>query len=169
MSWLRLQTLIDCIPHPYWMYKKSFSTLRCCGWAYGCIIIAVIRVQVGVNLRGNVVWLSPLGLYDAAVSLLRLQTPDLPPTAPHIYIKCIQSVLAPWDAVDGHHPYAILHVQVGVSFRKNGVWPSLYDVVVSLLRLQTPIYCIPHPYWMYTKCFSTWRCCGWAYGCILMQ
>jgi hypothetical protein len=30
-------------------------------------------------------------------------------------------------------------VQVGVSFRENGVWPSLYDVVVSLLRLQTPI------------------------------
>ena len=48
------------------------------------------------------------------------------------------------------HPYAILHVQVGVSFRVNGVWPSLYDVVVSLLRLQTPIDidCIPHLYWI---------------------
>jgi len=22
-----------CIPHPYWMYKKCFSTLKCCGWA----------------------------------------------------------------------------------------------------------------------------------------
>jgi len=41
------------------------------------------------------------------------------------------------------HPYAVLHVQVGVSFRKNGVWPSLYDVAVSWLRLQTPIDCIP--------------------------
>jgi len=48
VSWLRLKTLIDCIPHSYWMYTKSFSTLRCCGWAYGCIIIAVIRAQVGV-------------------------------------------------------------------------------------------------------------------------
>jgi hypothetical protein len=37
------------------------------------------------------------------------------------------------------HPYAVIRVQVGVSFRENGVWPSLYDVVVSLLRLQTPI------------------------------
>jgi hypothetical protein len=87
------------------MYIKSFSTLRCCGWAYRCIIIAVIRVQVGVNFRGNVVWLSP---------------------------------------------------------------SSLYDVAVSWLRLQTPIDCIPHPYWMYTKCFSSLRWCGWAYGCILM-
>ena len=99
VSWLRLQTPTDCIPHPYWMYTKCFITLRCCGWVYGCIIIAVIRVYVGVNFWGNV------------------------------------------------------------------VWPSLYDVVVSLLRLQTPIDCIPHPYWMYTQCFCTWRCCRWAYGC----
>jgi hypothetical protein len=49
------------------------------------------------------------------------------------------------------HPYAVIHVQVGVSFRKNGVLPSLYDVVVSWLRLQTPIDCIPHPYWIYKE------------------
>ena len=68
--------------------------------------------------------------------------------------------------------YAVLDVQVRVSFsafRENGVWPSMYDVVMSWLRLPTPINCIPHPYWMYTrKCYSTLRCCGWAYGCILM-
>jgi len=102
VSWLKLQTPIDCIPHPYWMYTQCLSILRCCGWAYGCIIIAV------------------------------------------------------------------LHVEVGGGVRENGVWPSLYDVVVSWLRLQTPIDCIPHPYWMYTKCLSTLRCCRWAYGCILM-
>ncbi len=102
VSWLRLKTPIDCIPHPYWMYPKCFSTLRCCGWAYGCILIAV------------------------------------------------------------------LHVQVGGDFRGNGVWPSLYDVAVSWWRLQTPIDCIPHPNWLYAKRFSTLRCCGWTYGCILM-
>jgi hypothetical protein len=52
----------------------------------------------------------------------------------------------------------------GGELQGNGVWPSLYDIVVSWLRLQTPIECIPHPYWMYAKCFSTLRCCGWAYG-----
>ena len=26
---------------------------------------------------------------------------------------------------------------------------------------------IQHPYWMYTMCFSTLICCGWAYGCTL--
>ena len=30
-----------------------------------------------------------------------------------------------------------------MNFRGNGVWPSLYDVAVSWLRLQTPIDCIP--------------------------
>ena len=64
--------------------------------------------------------------------------------------------------------YAVLHVLVGVKFRENGVWPSLYDVAVSCLRLQTPIDCIPLLYWMYTKCFSTLRCWGWAYGYTLM-
>jgi len=62
------------------------------------------------------------------------------------------------------HHYAVIRVQVVVIFRENGVWPSMYDVVVSWLRLHTPIDCIPHPYWMYTKFFSTLlRCCGWAY------
>jgi hypothetical protein len=42
---------------------------------------------------------------------------------------------------------------VRVNVRENGVWSSLCDVVVSWLRLKTPIDCIPHPYWMYTKCF----------------
>jgi len=37
------------------------------------------------------------------------------------------------------------------------------NVVRSWLRLQTPIDCIPHLYWMYTKCLSTLRCCGWVW------
>ncbi len=57
------------------------------------------------------------------------------------------------------HTYAVLHVKVGMNFRENGEWPGLYDVAVSWLTLQTPKDCIPHPYSMYTKCFSTLRCC----------
>ena len=52
------------------------------------------------------------------------------------------------------HPYAVLHVQVGVNLRGNGALPSLYDVAVSWLSLLTPIDCIPHPYWIYTKCLA---------------
>ena len=100
VSWFRLQTPKDCIPHPYWMYTKCLSTLRCCGWEFGYALMP--------------------------------------------YYMCR------WGWILG---------KMG-----NGVWLSLYDVAVSWVRLQTPIDCIPHPYWMYTKCFSTLRCCRWAYG-----
>ena len=60
-----------------------------------------------------------------------------------------------WMGMWVHH-YAVIHVQVGVNFRKTGVWPSLYEVVVSWLRLQNPINCIPHPYWMYTSVLAPW-------------
>jgi hypothetical protein len=73
-----------------------------------------------------------------------------------------------WMGIWVHSHYIPLHVQVGGDFRGNGVWPSLYDVAVSWLRLQTPIDFIQHPYWMYAKSFSTLRCCGWAYGCIII-
>jgi hypothetical protein len=65
------------------------------------------------------------------------------------------------------HPYTVTHVQVGGKFGKNGVWLNPNDAVVSWLRLQTASDCIPHPYWMKTKCFSTLICCGWAYRCTL--
>ena len=100
----------------------------------------ILHVQVGVNLRKTGVWPS---LYDVVVSWLRLPTPIN--CIPHASLCCNKCV-------------------GGGEFYENWVWPSLYDVVVSWLRLQTLINCIPHPCWMYTKCFSTLRCCGWAYG-----
>ncbi len=101
-SWLRLQEASDCVPNPYWMYTKCFSTLICCEWAYGC------------------------------------------------------------------YPYTVIPVELGAKFGKIGVWANLNDVVVSWLRLQVPSDYVPHPYWMYIKCFSTLICCGWAYGCTLI-
>jgi hypothetical protein len=138
--------------HIYVGYTKSFSTLRCCGWAYGCTIMPYHYM-----FRWG--WVSGKMGYGRACMMLRCHGWGCKPplTASHIYIGCIQSVLALemlWMGI-WVHPYAILHVQVGVSFRENGVWPSLYDVVVSLLRLQTPIDidCIPHLYWI---CWHTW-------------
>jgi hypothetical protein len=53
----------------------------------------------------------------------------------------------------------------GWIFGKLGVWLSPTDVVKSLLKFQSPIDCIPNPYYIYTICFSTLICCGWAYVC----
>jgi hypothetical protein len=69
-SWLRLQTPRDCIPQPWHIDAKCFSTLRCCGWAYhGYTLMLDYIVQVGVNFRTNGVWAS---LYDVVRSRLRL-------------------------------------------------------------------------------------------------
>ncbi len=87
---------IDCIPHPYWMYTKCFSTLRCCGWAYGCILMSYYMCRWG--------WVLGKMGYDRACMMLRCHGWGFKPplTASHIHIGCIHSVLAPWDAVDGH-------------------------------------------------------------------
>jgi hypothetical protein len=51
---------------------------------------------------------------------------------------------------------------------KLGAWVRPSDVVErSWLSLQGPVDYIPHPYHIYTKCFSTVICCGWTDGCIL--
>ncbi len=61
----------------------------------------------------------------------------------------------------------MIHVEVGAKFWKIGVWANPNDAGVSWLRLQKASDCIPYPYWMYTMCFCTLICCGWAYGCTL--
>jgi hypothetical protein len=98
LSWLRLQTASDCIPHPYHMYTKCFSTLNCCGWTCGCTLTLLYWCK--------------------------------------------------W----------------GYFFWKVGVWVRPNVVVVTWYRLQTASDCIPHPYHIYTNCFSTLICCGWTYG-----
>ena len=62
------------------------------------------------------------------------------------------------------HSYTVMPVWVGVDFRKIGAWLCPSDVVRSWLRLQTTRDCIPQPWNIYATCFSTLRCCGWAYG-----
>ena len=90
----------------------------------------------------------------------------------HINIICIQSVSAPWYAVDGGWAYVcaltlLCLCRSGEDFRKIGVGRSSSDVVMSWLRLQTHLEFIPHPFYMYTQCFSTLICCGWACVCAL--
>ena len=90
----------------------------------------------------------------------------------HIHIIYIGYVLAPWYAVDGHvdaplHWYASEGWRWGWIFGKLRVWLSVSVVVKSWLRLQIPIDCTPHPYYIYTMCLSILICCGWTCGCTL--
>jgi len=36
----------DYIPQPWHIYAKCFSTLRCCGWAYGGCTVTLIPLKV---------------------------------------------------------------------------------------------------------------------------
>jgi len=63
--------------------------------------------------------------------------------------------------------YTVVTVQLLVDFWEVGVWPSTNGVVMSLLRHQTTMECISHPYQRYRKCFSILICKWWAYGCTL--
>ncbi len=93
---VELQEASDCMPHPYWMYTMCFSTLICCGWAYG-YTIALIPVQVGVNF-------GKLGGGGGQMTLGCHGWGCKPPlNASHIHIVSILSVWAPSYAVDGHH------------------------------------------------------------------
>ncbi len=84
-----------------------------------------------------------------------------------MYTKCFNTLICCKWAY-GCYPYTVIPVELGAKFWKIGVWGNLNDIVVSWLRLQEPSDYVPHPYWMYTKCFSTLICCGWTYGCTLI-
>ena len=77
VSCLRLQTPIDCIPHPYWMYKKYLSTLRCCGWAYGCTFALLRPYRLGWILvkLGLAKYKWCCGVMVEAANLQRLHPP----------------------------------------------------------------------------------------------
>jgi hypothetical protein len=89
-------------------------------------------------------------------------------TASHIHIGCIQSVLAPYYAVNGHIG-SPLHCNtcegLGPNFEKLGygrTWMTLWCHGWGCKRLQTVYHihigCIQN-------CFSTLICCKWGYGC----
>ncbi len=97
VSWLRLHTASDCIPHPYHMYTKCFSTLICCGWTYGCTLTLLYLYRgKWIFQKLGYGWGQRMVLWWHGWEYKELQT------ASQIHITCIQSVLAPWYAVDGH-------------------------------------------------------------------
>ena len=77
---------IDCFPHPYWMYTKCLSTLRCCGWAYGYTLMPYYMCRWG--------WVLGKMGYGRACMMLRCHGWGCKPplTASHIHIgytKCL--------------------------------------------------------------------------------
>ena len=167
MSWLRFQTHMESIVHPFHMYTKCFITLICHGWVYGCALTLLSLCRSGVDFRKIAVGQS---LSDVAISWLRLQHAWI---ASHIHVICIHTqcfgtlICCGWAYGYGSTLTLLCLGRSGVDFRKIELCPSPSDVVMSWLRLQTCLKCIPHPCHIYTKCFNTLICHAWANGCIL--
>jgi hypothetical protein len=119
MSWLRLQTCLECIPHPYHMYTQCFSTLICCGWAYGCTLTLLRLCRSGVDFRK--IELSPPSPSDVVMSWLRLQTQTCLECIPHpchMYTQCFSTLMGPRGAslpIDKQAPR-------GALFRSDLAW-----------------------------------------------
>ena len=96
---------------------------------------------------------NPLGVHSPSISYV------------YILFQCLDM---PWMGI-WVCPYTVTPVKVRGGFQETDLSPGPSDVVMSWLRLQTHfqtrLECITHPCHMYTKCFSTWICRGWAYGC----
>ncbi len=163
ISWLRLQTHLECIPHPCHMYTKCFSTLVCCGWAYGSTLTLLRLCRSGVDFRKIELSPSPS---DVVMTHVMVEAPNplgVHPTC-HMYTKCFITLISCGWAYECTLS-TLLHLWRSGVYIGKLAWLSWSDADMSWLRLQTPVKCILHPYHihMYTKCFSTLICCGWAY------
>jgi hypothetical protein len=85
----------------------------------------------------------------------------------HMYTKCFSTLICRGWAYGCTLTHLLRLCRAGVDFRKTELSPSPSDVVMSWLRLQTRLECIPYPCHMYRQCFSTLICRGWAYRCTL--
>ena len=131
MSWLRLQTCTDCIPHPCHMHTHCFSTSICCGWAYGftLTLLRLCRAEAGVDFRK--IELSP-NPSDVIMSWLRLQThTEWFPHPCHMYTQCFSTLIC-CEWAYGCTLTLLRLCRSGVEFRKIELSPSPSDVVPDL-------------------------------------
>jgi hypothetical protein len=131
MSWLRLQTCTDCIPHPRHMHTQCFNTLICCGWAYGCTLTLLRLCRSGVEFRK--IELSP-SQSDVVMSWLRLQTcTDCIPHSCHMHTHCFStSICCGWAYGCTLTLLRLCRAEAGVDFRKI----ELFPVGKNSLRLE---------------------------------
>jgi hypothetical protein len=118
-------------------------------------------MQLEVDFGDFRVDLSPS---DVVMSWLRLQQAlDWTPHPYWMYAKCFGTLI--WcEWAYGSTLTLISLCRWGADLVFFGVDLSPSDVVMSWSRLQQASDWIPHPYWMYAKCFGTLIWCEWSYG-----
>jgi hypothetical protein len=148
MTWLRL--------NPLWTASHiqigCFTTMICYEWVYWSILTLLCLYKIGVDFWRY--WGRPEPEWWCNV-MVEAQTPHGVHSASILDVKKCFSTLICYEWAYGSTLTLLCLCRFGVDFW--GYWGSLSlsDIVMSWLRLNPPMECIPHPYWMYTKCFST--------------
>ncbi len=134
VCWSALQTPLDYISQSLHMYAKCFSTLKCCGWAYGSTLTVLHQCRSGV-------WVdlcpsddgeaqTPRGVYSTSICYVCIVFKHLDMLLMGIWV----------------HPHSVCLWRSGVDFWDNfGVDLSLRDDVMPRLRLKPPVEHNPHP------------------------
>ena len=159
-AWLWLQTFQDCIKQCPCYVSKSCCTLliSCEIWAYAHIYGYGYGDDNGYGYRAEHQWCC--NVMVEAPNLLTVH-----PTSISYVYTVFQHLDMLWMGICVRPYTAMLPVQVGCGFYENWAEPRPECLLMSWLRLQTHLECIPHPYNMYKKSFITFICCGWAYEC----
>jgi hypothetical protein len=110
-SWLRIQTHTVCIPHPYYMYTKYFSTLLSCRWAKGPALTLLLMCQVGLDLRKIRVWPE----WCCGIMLEAPNPFGVHPTSISYVDKVLQHLDMLWIGI-WVHPYTVTLVQAESGF-----------------------------------------------------
>ena len=126
-------------------------------------IYTVTPVQVGGGFFGFFCW-RPEPVWCCNV-MVENWTPHGEHSAPIWYVYKLFWHL---DMAEDWHimvpPYIFRSVKVGGGF--SGYWGGPEPVWCNdvMVKIKSPVECIPHPYYMYTKCFSILMCWGFACG-----
>ena len=148
------------------MYTKCFSTLICCVWAYEPTLTLLCLCRLGEDFREY--WGRPEPEWCCNF-MVEAQTPPVE-CIPHpydMYAKCFNSLRYAMNGHMGPPSYCCAYTGWGWIIGDIGVDLRLSDIGMEWLMLQTSMDCIPYPYWMCKKCFSTLVCYEWAYRLIL--
>ncbi len=131
VSWLRLYTTTDCIPHPYWKSTKCSIAFICCGRTYARTLTQFTCAGGGQILEN---WGKAKPRWRYGIMVEAVNHYWLHPTSILDVWKVIEHLHMLWMGI-WVHPYTVIPGQVGAKFWRIGVRWSPNDVMVSWLRL----------------------------------
>ena len=137
---------VECIPHPYWMWAKCFTTMICYQWAYGSTLTLLCLAGLGWIFGDIGVDLSPS---DVVKTWLKLQTHMDCCLHPYWINTMCFTILICYEWVYWSTLTLLCLCRLGVDIR--GYWgrPEPEWCCNDMVEAQPLMDCFPHPNWMF--------------------